>query len=358
MKLLLSYLAPCLVLMVCVACPKPISVNDVYNGEADSLTDESVHFKNSLEWWYFTGHLQDTLTKKEYGIEYVFFHFNPRNKSDYLMGNFAISDPHDSVFTYDYKIFKCDTLLSEQMPLNLSIPYQWSIWQLKGSHGNYRLRAAMPKNPGYAMDVTTSSRTPVWMHGDGSGYQSYGPYAKAGYYSYPKLTTKGTLTINQNTIPVRGTLWYDRQWNCIGVYQRQVAWDWMAIQLDDGSDLMLFKLYHRKDQKVIYGGSYRKGNGEVQTLAQEDIVIEELSFWDSPRSKIRYPVSWLVSLPRHSIKLNVEARFPHQELSLKFAALYNLHYWEGMSAVKGTTGDKSIQGKAYVEITNRKWVQK
>ena len=346
------------VILTFTACPKPVSVNDVYFAQADTLIDEAVHHKNSLEWWYFTGHLHDTLTQEEYGIEYVFFHFNPRDKSDYMMGNFAISIPQDSTFKYDYAIVKSDSLLTSRLPLELGIPYRQTNWQLSGKHGSYQLKAEMISNPGFAIDLKTDPLTGAWLHGEGTGYQHYGNYAKAGYYSYPKLETSGTLSIDGRSIPVRGSLWYDRQWNCIGVYQKEVAWDWIAMKLSDESDLMVFKLYHRKDQKFIYGGSYRNSKGDTFPLSSQDLKIEEKSYWQSPRTKISYPVEWLVSIPKLEMELTITPRFPDQELSLKFAALYKLHYWEGMSLVYGRRKDQPISGKAYVEITNRKLVKK
>ncbi len=346
-----------IVLVVCTACPKPLSVNDVYHAQADTLVDEAVHFKNSLEWWYLTGHLEDTVSGHEYGIEYVFFHFNPRDKSDYMMGNVAISDPQQNVFKYDYKIVKLDSLLAPTLPLNLKLNQGPQLWSLEGQHGYYSFGAQMKRNPGYGVALTTRPRSGAWLHGGGTGYQHYGKYAEAGYYSYPELTAEGTLWIDGDARGVRGSLWYDRQWNCIGVYQKEVAWDWMAIQLEGGQELMVFKLYHRKDQKVVYGGSYRDASGQSITLNQQDLSIQELTYWKSPKSKVNYPVSWSVQVPSLDLSLKVQARFPEQELSLKFAALVSLHYWEGMSSVSGFLQDRPVNGQAYVEITNRKWVQ-
>ena len=348
------YILLAAIVLWCTACPKPLSVNDIYPPQALLEKDEAVHFKNSLEWWYFTGHLEDQ-NGQQYGIEYVFFHFNPRDKHDYMMGNFAISIPQDSSFYYDYRILKRDQLLLGEIPLKLELPYEHEKWQLQGEAGEYQLQAAMIKHPGYSMDLSTTSLTPVWMHGDGSGFQKYGEYATAGYFSYPKLQTSGNLQIAGETKEVTGTLWYDRQWNCIGVYQRQVAWDWMSIQLDhDQGDLMVFKLYHRADNQIVYGGSYLDPQGNNISLGPTDLVMEELEYWKSPDSKISYPVSWKVTVPKLGLDLKVKALFPHQELTLKFNALVKMSYWEGMCQVSGSKNGDPVSGRSYLEITNRK----
>ena len=69
-----------IILLVLTGCKiTPYSGNDVYNDKANIPQDEAPHVKNSLEWWYFTGRLEDTDSGEEFGIEYVVFHFNPQN---------------------------------------------------------------------------------------------------------------------------------------------------------------------------------------------------------------------------------------------------------------------------------------
>ncbi len=340
--------------LLLMGCPKPLSVNDVYNEQADPKIDEGVHVKNSLEWWYFTGDLNEIGTDSLYGIEYVFFHFNPRDKHDYIMANFAISNPQDSSFHYDYVLIRSDSILQPNLPLDLKLPYEDQQWTMTGQLGKYQLTAEMISSPGYAFSLHTSPEQQVWLHGGGKGYQEYGEYTSAGYYSYPKLKTRGKLKINGAEKEVEGTLWYDRQWNCIGVYQKQVAWDWMAIKLGDQGNLMIFKLYHRADGRVVYGGSYLDQSGNNQEINTDQIEIIENAYWRSPESGISYPVDWTVRIPHMNLELSVTARFPKQELILKLAALVKLHYWEGMCRVRGNLGEIPVQGTAYVEVTNRK----
>src|SRR6056300_174741 len=100
MRIIILFIA-----LVLFACKVPYNKKDVYTEKASLVVDEKVHPKNSLEWWYFTVHLYDSVQQKELGIEYVFFHFNPTNVKGGWMVNMAISDPEEEKFYFDYQLF-------------------------------------------------------------------------------------------------------------------------------------------------------------------------------------------------------------------------------------------------------------
>lgn len=328
----------------------PYNGNDRYDDRAKIPADEAPHHKNSLEWWYFTGRLQEKNTDKEYGIEYVIFHFNPQNKSDYLMVNFAITDPDNETFRYDYKIKKLKELLPDKLPIDIGINGNHR-YELTGSTGNYKIKADMKRHNIQADLSTFTTEKPV-LHNK-TGYEQYGDVTSAGYYSYPRLKTDGTLTIDGEEKQVSGELWYDRQWNCIGVWQKDVAWDWMSIQLEQGGEIMLYRLFDVGSKKTIYGGTYHDASGKEVNLEQDDIILEELEFWTSEKSKVKYPVKWGVKIDKIKADLEVAAVIPQQELRLKFTPIHKLFYWEGMSTVSGEMDGNKVNGDSYVELTNR-----
>ena len=326
--------------------------NDVYKDKADLSIDEAPHVKNSLERWYYTGHLEDIETDREYGVEFVFFHFNPRNKKDYIKVNFAITDSTNQKFYYDYKITSLDELLTADLPINLSYADKKEQYSLNGQMGKYHLKGEMAENE-ITIDLTTSPTKQAVLH-SGTGYENYGGYATAGYYSYPRLTTAGTLELNGTTIKVKGDLWYDRQWNCIGVWQKEVAWDWFSVQFEEtNEELMVYRVYHVGDKATIYGGTYYKADGSAIDLKNEEIILKELDFWKGKKSKVEYPVKWGLEIPSLNMDLELAAVVPEQELSLKFTPIHFLHYWEGMCNVKGAINGKSVIGNSYIELTNR-----
>jgi predicted secreted hydrolase len=351
----MKFLPFTLLLVLASACSilKPTTQHDVFPGRAQLPQEEAPHPKNSLEWWYFTGHLKDISTGEQFGVEYVFFHFSPDGKQDYQMVNFALTDPQTQLFRYDYDLGKLAAPLTATLPISLSETKGAQTWTLTGQEGRYELKAAMAAHAGQAIALSTTPAKPVLLHG-GSGYEQYGSVAQAGYYSYPRLSTTGTVTVGGKTHQVAGELWYDRQWNCGSVNKREVAWDWLSIQLDEPrEDLMLYAVHNKKTQQHIAGGSHYGAQGENTHLAATDFKLEPLTYWISPSSKRTYPAKWRVTVPSKGYDLTIEPLVPNQELGLRLFKVLNLYYWEGMCRVSGTHHGQPVTGNAYVEITNR-----
>src|SRR6476661_1157368 len=169
------------------------------------------------------------------------------------------------------------------------------------------------------------------------------PAHHAGYYSYPRLSTTGTLVVGGKTHQVSGELWYDRQWNSGAVNKKHVAWDWLSIQLKETKDdLMLYAVHNKKTQEHIGGGSHYGTQGENTHLTEADFKLEPLTYWTSPTSKRKYPAKWRVAVPSKGYDLVVEPLVPQQELSLKLFKVLNLHYWEGMCRVTGTHNGQPV----------------
>ena len=350
-------------LLLAAACVplKPTTKHDVFPGQARLPQEEAPHPTNSLEWWYVTGHLKDTKTGQAFGVEYVFFHFNPTGKQDYQMAHFALTDPQTQQFYYDYDLGKLPAPLEATLPLKLSettrratTAQNAQTWTLTGQEGRYRLQARMAATAGQAIDLTTAPTKPALLHGGGTGYEQYGPVAQAGYYSYPRLATTGTVEVDGKTHDVTGELWYDRQWNCGNVNNKDVAWDWLSIQLDEPrEELMLYTVHQTKTGQHIGGGTHNGPQGENCHLNAADFTLEPLTYWTSPESKKKYPATWRAQVPGQGYDLTITPLVPQQELRLKVFKVFNLNYWEGMCKVSGTHRGQPVTGQAYVEITNR-----
>jgi len=335
-----------------VSCKFPYNALDVTNEKAVLAIDEMPHTKNSLEWWYFTGHLEDTIMDKKMGVEYVIFHFNPTNIKGGWMINMAVSDPENKKFYYDHQFYSKKKHEFESLPLDFHWDRKGIQTALKGKEGNYSLFAKMKKyNVSY--NLKTKPLKEVVLH-DGVGYEKYGDYATAGYYTFPRLATNGDIIIEEDTFNVAGNLWYDRQWNCSGVWEKEIAWDWFAIQFEESnSELMLYQLYHLEDSVEIFGGTYTDSQGRSTFLDNEQIKLKEMSHWKSNESGANYPTKWEIEILDLKLKTTIEVLFPEQELELRLKPFPAFYYWEGMSKAKGSIDGMKVKGKGYVEMTNR-----
>jgi predicted secreted hydrolase len=57
-----------------------------------------------------------------------------------------------------------------------------------------------------------------------------------------RLQAEGTLAIRGESHNVSGLAWLDREWGSSALSEDQEGWDWFALQLSDGSDLMFYNL--------------------------------------------------------------------------------------------------------------------
>ena len=124
--------------------------------------------------------------------------------------------------------------------------------------------------------------------------------------------------------------------------QEQIGWDWFAIQLDNGCEIMAFQV-RSETGEPYYSGSFVGLNGDVTSLSKENLKLTALDYWESEKSNNRYPIKWKLSLPSLNQEYIITARFNNQELYNPIP--FPFYYWEGQSLVTGST-----TGKAYMEL--------
>ena len=176
------------------------------------------------------------------------------------------------------------------------------------------------------------------------GYSRKGadPGNASAYYSYTRLRATGRVVLDGGGHAVSGGAWLDREWSTSALDPGLAGWDWLALQLDDGRDLMLYRL--RRDD----GGAARWSagvvvapEGGVRHLSAEDFRMEPVGHWRSDATGVRYPVRWRVVVPGLDLALDVEPRLESQEMALGF------RYWEGSVRASG----EAVSGLGYLELT-------
>ncbi len=126
----------------------------------------------------------------------------------------------------------------------------------------------------------------------------------------------------------------------------EVGWDWFAIQLDDGNELMLYQLRQSDGSIDPYSsGTLVFPDGSVQPLQLSDFDIASPDSWHSPHSGATYPMGWSISIPGIDLALILSPFLRDQELNLSTI------YWEGAVQVSGTHDGKQVHGVGYVEMT-------
>ena len=133
----------------------------------------------------------------------------------------------------------------------------------------------------------------------------------------------------------------DREWSTSSLGKDQVGWDWFALQLEDGRDLMLYQL-RRKDGTAdpTSNGTLVGPRGESRHLGLSDFELEVVDRWESPRSGAVYPAGWRLRIPSANLDLRSSRCSPTRSSTSRSAT------GKGAVRIEG-----SSRGRGYVEMT-------
>jgi predicted secreted hydrolase len=162
------------------------------------------------------------------------------------------------------------------------------------------------------------------------------------YYSWPRLEASGTLALHDGEATrVSGMAWLDHQWGSFDAFRDLGRYDWFALQLDDGSSVILLDAAHPGGRTRL--GRIMRPDGRQQAV---EFTSEPLGRWTSPVTKATYPSGWRLALKGVGMEMKVAPVLRDQEVS----HLVSHPFWEGACTVSGTAAGKRISGRAYVEL--------
>jgi len=325
--------------------------------------DHGPHPEFRNEWWYVTGNL-DGPAGERFGFELTFFRFSltPRNETlnendsawktnQVFIGHFAVSDVGAEKFyvaqrysrgsaglagarAAPFRIWLEDWSIQSATKPQEQAAEKFSPWELRASDGDVSLDLRL-----------VPIKKPVLNGLEGLSQKSAQPGNASYYYSIPRLETNGRLRIGAMTYEVTGLSWLDREWGSSALSIDQQGWDWFALQLSDGSDLMFYKL-RRRDGTVDEhsAGTWIDASGRTTHLRRDDVLIDVREHWESEQGD-SYPAAWSISVPKLNLQIDVVPVLHNQEL------ITTVRYWEGAVDVSGTSGADVVAGRGYVELT-------
>ncbi|MBE0698927.1 MAG: carotenoid 1,2-hydratase, partial [Anaerolineaceae bacterium] len=306
------------------------------------------------EWWYYTGNLAAE-DGRRFGYQLTFFRraLQPpadriRRSSNFAveqvyMAHLAVTDVTEGKFHAFERFERGSAGLAGASgdPLYQVWLRDWSVEQV--SENEYRLQATQD---GLSLDLRLVDQKGLVLQGD-RGYSQKGsdPGNASIYYSQTRLETSGTLNLDGGTYSLKGLSWLDREISTSALSKGQVGWDWFALQLDDGSELMVYVLRRSDGTPDVFSkGTLIQPDGKTISLAREDFQIQTKATWLSPHSSANYPSEWTVKIPSKDLFLQVKPLLADQELNLSFT------YWEGAVEVLGTHAGVPVSGSGYVEL--------
>lgn len=313
--------------------------------------DHASHPAFRHEWWYVTGHLADTASR-EYGFQLTFFRYallpaavpSPSRwrARELLLAHFAVTDLDAGRFLHATRRARAALGLAGAAE---DTPHIWlKDWSLRWQEAPGARWTLHAETADAALRLALRPTKPIVRQGD-AGYsrKSDEPGNASLYYSMPRLAVDGELRLAQGTRTVSGSAWLDREWGTSALGRSQRGWDWFALQLVDGREFTYYRLRQRDGSTDPHSrGVLVARDGQTQGLAADDVDMQPLRWWRSPRTGLRYPLDWRVRCDRAGLDIELRARLDAQEWP------GDLRYWEGQVAVTGAAG---ALGLGYLEMT-------
>ena len=317
--------------------------------------DHASHPEYRIEWWYYTGNLADSNSRR-FGFQLTFFRVGVRNRPenpsrwavrDLFMAHLALSDLQTGGFRFAERLNRAGPGWAGASEESYRV-WNGSWKAMLGIGGRHRLHA---RDEDFGIDLELEPGRKPLLHGQAGLSQKGAQDGNAShYYSLTRMPTRGGIWVDGRKFEVSGLSWMDHEFGTSFLEPEQIGWDWFALQLDSGQDLMLFQL-RRSDARLDphSGGTLLEASGQSRALGRPDFTMEPVRTWQSPHSGARYPIQWRLSLPGQRLSLTVTAAQPDQELRTPRST--RVTYWEGAVVVTGTRGADPVAGRGYLEMT-------
>jgi geranylgeranyl diphosphate synthase type I len=181
------------------------------------------------------------------------------------------------------------------------------------------------------------------MHGIGASLTQPMVYA-----TIPRLELEGLFGDEK----VSGEAWFDHQWGSACWFLTQPSggrlngWDWISINGEDGSDWIFLIFHDMKSKKSIGRCAILYEPGKKPRIFQ-DFEAVPVRFWESERTHITYPVSWILKIPAISAEITINPISDNQEIPVLG---FMRAIWEGAATASGTIGKRRFSGRARLEL--------
>ncbi len=317
--------------------------------------DHGPHPEYRNEWWYVTGNL-DSDSGRRFGFELTIFRFaleptaepgeSGWRTNQVYIAHLALTDPENERFLVAERYSRGALGLAGATAEPFAVWVDdWEIAE-RAERAPFERWRLVATDEDFALALELDAAKAPILNGDGGlSQKSDEPGNASYYYSVTRLDTAGEVRVDEETYKVTGTSWLDREWSSSALASDQVGWDWFALQLDDGSELMYYnirKLDGSRDRNSA--GTLTGSDGEATKLKTDDVQLEVIETWASPAGG-RYPSRWRLSVPSRGIELEVVPVMADQEL------FTTVRYWEGAVDINGKAGGRTVSGRGYVELT-------
>lgn len=330
--------------------PASAQVNTSARRELQFPRDLGSHGDHAIEWWYLTGRLLSG--QQEFGFQLTFFRSRvPAAQGmtsafaakQLIFAHAAVTDVSGKKLWHDQRIARAGFGLAQASEQDTDVALR--DWSLRHDGARYR---AVARSKNFAFELELTPTQALLLQGE-RGLSRKAPDAQHSsyYYSLPQLQLSGSLTLSGRAMAVRGSAWLDHEWSQALLPPQAVGWDWIGINLTDGSALTAFQMRDKAGLALWHGGSFRTpvAGAAPQIFGHSEVQFQPLRHWTSALTRASYPVEWRLQTPVASY--TVKAVIDDQELDSRGST--GAVYWEGLSELYDSQG--SLVGRGYLEMT-------
>jgi predicted secreted hydrolase len=318
--------------------------------------DFGAHPDYRTEWWYMTGWLGEGTDKL--GFQVTFFRsrtlhpetnpsrFAPRQL---LFAHAALALPSEGQLLHAEVAGRAGPAGASFSTTDTALTL--SGWSLKRTTDD-QYKILIPAEHFTLELEALTSLAPV-LRGDG-GYSLKGPTSQFAsyYYSRPQLKVSATVRVKKSSggrrqseqpLSLSGSAWFDHEWSSSLLMPGAVGWDWIGINLLDGSSLMAFRMRDAAKETLFSEWDWRDASGQV-IERRLDVSWQPEGQWRSTRSRLIYPAGFQLRVGARALTLR--PLMADQEVNAQ--ASTGGFYYEG--AVELTENGKLL-GRGYLELT-------
>jgi predicted secreted hydrolase len=298
----------------------------------------AAHPEFRIEWWYLTANLT-AADGREFGVQWTLFRTSlapgPPGENwqdqNIWIGHAALTSAKTHRFAEKFARGGVGQAGVTIEPFKAWI----DDWSMIANPDNSLSLTASAEDFAYTLRLQRTG--PPVLQGD-AGYSLKSTAGQASYYfSEPFLNVTGTISTDGEDIPVTGAAWLDREWSSQPLDARQSGWDWMALHLDSGEKLMVFRL-RGADGDNFRAGTWITADGTPEPIQGDAISLEPLE--TAAVADRQVPIRWRLDIPSRNLSVEITALNPASWMATLFP------YWEGPMRFTG-----SHSGRGYLEMT-------
>ena len=296
------------VLLASLASCAPVAT--AFNSQSVPVASDLGPKNAQLEWWYVSGYLPESQLAfhwAQFRVNYKGVPYNTAHVAvtDLSTGNvtFLEQNSPDTAFKFP--------------PLSV----RQGDWKLQETSGKYALSAG-------PLQLNLVPEKPAVVHPP--GYSGNAEVGRMYYQSITRLALSGTVAGK----PAAGTAWLDHQWGD-QLPGQGALWDWFGLHLDNGVDLMVYRVKNTKGRVVQLAGSWVDQAGVARAV--QNFQATPHNPWRSPSGR-EYALNW--DLRADNFNLYVGAVHQNQEL---LSNSTRVAYWEGPVAGGGSFGGRAVK---------------